>query len=395
MLSASSCTVFLLRKCKLRQLISFFFLSILTTVSITTFAQQVVDVTDQTIKIGGLKEEELYFGFAKGDKVIFNFKEINDKELKEVEIIEYPENSKFSDFKTTTIENKTLNISKQGVYIFRFKNSNVAGRICKIQIQRIPLSNETTDFNTSVKWVTRQDTSWNTYTKDIVVGYDTTYEQRTKRELISTEQREELITDKTQRVHSQTSGNGNKSDLFFTLPTNQITAYETKTVISWAYWVGVGEDANLAWKSNAQSISTLTKGIATYITSPLGALAIGTVTDLMLPKVGEDVGYSIADQRNKDLFIAGYQYNVWDQGKGVAGYKKFTEQGMCQGTFFVCLYNDNIIQAIDVNVKVIAIVERKVFADKKYTEIVVKPRYEKKIYSDPIIRSSEIPITGQ
>lgn len=371
------------------------FIAILLTIKTASFGQQTVDVTDQTIKVGGLKEEEIYFGFAKGDKVVFNFREVNGKELKEVEILEYPSNSKFSDFKTSSVENKILNISKQSVYVFRLKNSNVAGRICKIQIQRIPISEETVDFNTSVKWITKQDTSWNTYTRDIIVGYDTTYEQKTKRELVNSEQREELITDKSQRVHSQTSDNGNKTSVFFTLPASQTSAYETKQVISWAYWIGVGEEANQAWKNNAQSISNLAKGAATYFTSPLGALALGTVTDLMLPKVGEDVDYAITDQQNRDLFFAGYQYRIYDQGKGVAGFKRFTEPVMCQGTYFVCMRNDNILQAIDVNIKVVAIIETKTFADKPYTDMMIKPRYEKKIFTDPVIRSVEIPITGQ
>ena len=57
----------------------------------TAFAQQApIDVTEQTIKIGPMQEQELQFGFAAGDKILFQFKEINDKELKEIEVIEYP-----------------------------------------------------------------------------------------------------------------------------------------------------------------------------------------------------------------------------------------------------------------------------------------------------------------
>ena len=127
--------------------------------SATAFAQEPVDVTDQTIKLGGFKEEELYFGFAEGDKLIFSFEEAGNKELKEIEIVEYPSNSKFSDFKTKKTE-KTISVGKQSVYIFRFKNSAMAGRICKIKIQRIPISEATKSFNTTVSWVTRQDTTW-------------------------------------------------------------------------------------------------------------------------------------------------------------------------------------------------------------------------------------------
>lgn len=361
----------------------------------TAFGQEPIDVTDQTIRIGGMKDEEIYFGFAEGDKIIFNFQEADNKELKEIEIVEYPSNSKFSDYNTKKVENKTISVTKQGVYVFRFKNSAISGRICKIKIQRIPAGEATINFNSTVTWETKQETTYNTYTKDVIVGYDTTYTQKTKKVLIKTEQREELIFDKLQRVHSTTNSNGNKTTLFFTLPQNQITPYETTKVISWAYWVGVGEEANQAWKKNAQTISTVAKGAATYFTTPLGALAVGAVTDLMIPSVGEVVSYAITDQANKDLFLADYQYNIYDNGKGVAGYRKFTNENMCQGTYFVILSNYNVMQGIDATVKVIAIIETNIYEDQQYTETTVTPRYEKKTFSDPIIKTIKYPVTGQ
>ncbi len=199
---------------------------------ITAFGEEAIDITDQTFKIGGFKEEIFYFGFAAGDKIVFNFKEINNKELKEIEIAEYPDNSKFSDYKTKQIDNKIISISKQGVYIFRFKNSTLSGKICKIKIQRIPVSEETKNFDPSVTWETKQETTYNTYVKEVITSYDTTYSQKTEKVLIRTEQKEELIFDKKQRVNPKLSNSGNKTELFFTLPQNQTTAYKTTKVIS-------------------------------------------------------------------------------------------------------------------------------------------------------------------
>lgn len=363
-------------------------------VSAASFSQDIVDVTDQTIKIGGLKEEQLLFGFAEGDRIIFNFKEIDGKELKELEILEYPASSKYSDYKTSKVENKTITVGKKSVYIFRFKNSSLAGRVCKIQVQRIPASQATKSFNSTVTWAKQQDTTWNTLTKDVVVGYDTVYSQKTKRELVKTEQSEELIMTKMQRVHSTTNENGNKTWVYFSLPQNQLYGNTTKKVIAWAYWVGVGEEANQAWKSNAKTISSLVKGAATYYTTPLGALAIGAITDLAIPKVGEDVFYAVTDQQNKDLFMGGYQYRLVDQGKGVAGYKKFTHPGLCQGTYFICLSNDNVMQGVDADIKVVAIVEANTYEDRTFTDADVKPRVEKQLYKEPQVTSNLVPVTG-
>lgn len=358
------------------------------------FTQDVIDVTDQTIKISAGKEETLYFGFARGDKIVFNFEEMDRKELKEIEVLEYPNTSKFSDFKTAKIAEKTFAVSKNSIYIFRFKNTSLSGRVCKIKIGRVAANESTQAYNPSVSWVIKEDTSWSTLTKDVIIGYDTTYQQKTKKELLSTEQREELIINKVQRVHSTTNANGNKTWLFFNLPQNTITANSTKKVVSWAYWVGVGAESNEAWKENSKAVSNLVKTSASYFTTPFGGLAIGAVADLMIPKIGEDVTYYITDQQNKDLFMNNYQFRLYDQGKGVAGYKKFTSPAFSQGTFFICMSNDNRLQGIDVDVKVVAIVETKVYQEKSYSEMVIKQKKEKQLYKEPIISKSRIPIAG-
>ncbi|WP_224994488.1 hypothetical protein [Cesiribacter sp. SM1] len=362
--------------------------------TVNAFAQTPIDLTEQTIKLGGMKEELLYYGFAEGDKIVFSFQEVGNKEVKEIEVIEYPSSSKFSDYKSKKIENKIINVPKTGVYVFRLKNTAISGRICKIKIQRIPANETTTKFNSAVNWVTRQDTTWNTFTKDVVVGYDTTYLQKVKRELVKTEQREESILDKTQRVHSQTNDNGNRTRLFFTLPRNEASGLRTKRVVSWAYWVGVNEAGKQAWDQNSKVLSKLVKGIATTYTTPLGALAIGAISDMATPKVGEDVIYGIADQENANLFHAGQPYKIYDEGKGVAGYKRFTDPGICQGTWYIILANDNFVDGIDATVKVVAIIETNIYEDKHYTEQVVSPRTEKQLFKEPVITSSEVPVTG-
>lgn len=358
------------------------------------FAQEPIDVTDQTIKIGATRSEEIMLGFAGGDKIVFNFTEVNGKDLKEVEVIEYPSTSKFSDFKTNKIENKILAVSRQSVYIFRFKNAAFGGRVCKIHVQRIPANNETKNFNTAVSWIPKQDTTWNTYTKNIVIGYDTTFAQKTKKELIKTEQREELLLDKPQRIHSTTNENGNRTSVFFTLPPNSITHNKITKVIAWAYWIGVGEEANKAWQSNVKVMQSAIKTGAAYFTTPLGALAIGAVANLLTPKLGEDVYYAVTDQQNRNLFQAGQQFRLYDNGKGQAGYRKFTNPGLCQGTYFICMSNDNSFQGIDATVKVIAIVETSEYEDKAFTEMIVNPRFEKKLFKEPTIKSYNAPVTG-
>jgi hypothetical protein len=358
----------------------------------SVYSQTTVDVSENTLKIPAFGEEIFYYGFAEGDQLIFNFQEVDNKELKEVEIIEYPSSSKFMDYKTKKIENKTLNILRTGIYAFRLSNSAITGRVCKIKIQRIPSSDKTKFFNTSVKWVDKPDTTWNVYQKDILIGYDTLLIPKTKKEILKTEQYEELIMEKNQRVHSSGSSNGNKSSIFFTLPSNSFNELSNKKVVSWAYWVGVGEEANAAWRQNSQLMAGLVKGVAGYAMSPLGGLLVGKITELALPKIGEDVSYGVVNAENQNLFQVGAAYKGYDFGKGVAGYRKFTQDYLLQGPWYIVLLNDNMVTPIDVNVKVIALIEKNTYQYISYTEQKITPKYEKRTFRDPIVKMNKVPV---
>jgi len=118
-----------------------------------------IDVAENTLKVGRLGEETFYYGFAEGDQMIFSFEEVNGKELKEIEIVELPSSSKFMDYKSSKIQNKTITINRTGIYKFRFANSAISGRICRFKIQRIPRSELTKNFNSSVLWHTVYDST--------------------------------------------------------------------------------------------------------------------------------------------------------------------------------------------------------------------------------------------
>ncbi len=343
---------------------------------ITSYSQITpIEVTDLTLKVGSLSTEELYYGFAEGDQIVFDFEEVRGKKVKEIEITELPSNSKFMDYNSKKIENKVIHVRKKGVYCFRIKNSAMGKRICKIKIQRVQKSEDLADFNTNWKWKTLYDTSYVPYVQDSLIGYDTLHYKETVKELVKTTQREELIMDKTQRVHSQTNEYGNKTYVYFSLPVNQTSTYKSSKVTAWAFWIGVDESSNEAWRKNAEAIKHLTTGLADIYLTPLGALAMGTITELAIPTIGEDVMYWLTDQQNKDLFMGNYQFNLWDQGKGIAGYKVFKEPYICQGTYYVLLQNDNIMQGIDANVKITAIIETKIYEDKVYNRKKITPQH--------------------
>lgn len=359
----------------------------------TAFGQDLIDVTDQTIKLGGRKEEELYFGFAAGDKIIFNFKEAENKELKEIEIVEYPNNSKFSDYKTKQVDNKTISVIKQGVYVFRFKNSALGGRVCKIKIQRIPASEETRNFNSTVTWETKQETTYNTYTKDVIVGYDTIYVQKSKKELVKLDTIFTPLFDKTLRVHSETAIGKNQSTYATaelpknTYYPNQFNPYKSTEVVCWTYWIGVGQKATEEYEKTNKNLSEGITAIGSF--TGYGALASLAVTRIsMFPNtsIGDNIRYKFYGIQNGQQVTLDYGNVTTASGRN---------EKVKQGSFSIELFNDNFRDGIDVDLKMIVMQVSKTWENIQYTEQKVTPRYEKQTFSDPVIKTFKGPVTGQ
>jgi hypothetical protein len=358
---------------------------------ITCYSQDPIDVSEQTIKVGGFKEEELLFGFAAGDKIVFAFQEANNKELKEIEIIEYPNNSKFSDYKTSKVE-KTFAVTKQGVYIFRFKNSALGGRVCKIKIQRIPISTATVNFNTTVNWINKQDTAWNTFTKDVIIGYDSTYVQKSKKVLVKVDTIVTPLFDKMLRVHSETAmGKSQYTYADVELPNNtvypsQFNPYKSTEVIAWSYWLGVGQKSQEEYDRANKSLAAGVKAIG--VLTGYGALASLAVSGISLfgtPAVGDNVRFRFYGIQN------GNEINI-DYGNVISASAR--NDRFTQGSFRVELYNDNFRDGIDVNLKMVALQVSKVWEDKTFTELKVTPRIEKQLFKEPVVTSSRVAIAG-
>ncbi|KGO90109.1 hypothetical protein [Flavobacterium suncheonense] len=354
-------------------------------------AQKTVKVTEQTLRIKPNTTEELLFGFNEGDKIVFTFTEENGKKISEVSVSEFPDVTRFKVLDVKRVKKEAIDVSHKSVYKFQFKNDHDEPLTGNLLIQRIPASENLSAFNTSVKWVTEQDTVWNSATKEVVVGYDTLKVQKTRKVAYYEKKYEEMVLDKSQRVNAKTTFDSSTTSVFFTLPKNEISEAETKKVIAWAYWIGVGKESNEYWNQNRKMIVGAVQGVASYFTTPLGGIAAGAITNLALPSNGEDVEYALVNEENKKLFLESKPVKSYDFGKGIAAYKRFTEPNLLQGKYFVMLKNDNYVQAIDVNVKISAIVEHKKYKTETYTDVQIMPKYEKKIVSEPAITTRTFP----
>ena len=293
-------------------------------------AQTPVDVIESTIKVGILGEEVFYYGFAEGDKMIFNFEEANGKELKEVEIVELPSASKFIDYKISRVANKQILVPKTGIYKFRFTNSAISPRVCKYKIQRIPASAVTQNFNTIVYTHVVDDTSYMTVQEDYIAKTDTVITN---------------FQDRVLKVNTTAAPGGNKATFNFILPEN---------TVAWSYYISADKEglanyaeANKAFISNSGLI--ITKFPMYNI---LAAVAMGRPAMITKLQSGEDINYWIMDGDNVNLFSSGAQFRYIKKGKAVNDYSRMEAR---KGNLYFCLSNDNVTEPVAVTVKITAI----------------------------------------
>lgn len=344
-----------------------------------------VDVAQLTLKIGAASSKSLYYGFEKGDQIIFSCDEVQNKAVKEVEIIRLPSQSVFMDFKFKSVGKQFFSVEERGVYQFRFSNNSLAKRIIKLKIQRLPESELTKNFNTGWKWLTTYDTVLTHYQEDSLVGYDSLPYTETVKEKILDSLYESQWLNKSERVHSYWNSNPSKTYVKVDLPKNVKTEeYSDETVI-WAYWIGVGQEGQEAYKSSLKamvkagvtvaSTSTLGPAVQSMLhQSPLTEFAAGIIGGLVIPTVGENVRYYfINNVENANAFVRGEQFYFFDKGNGVAGYGK--NDKIRDGSFYIGLYNDNQHQGIDVELKIVAIRRIQMFKDKTYQRVKVEPRF--------------------
>lgn len=323
--------------------------------SFYTIGQDTIDVVEKTIKVSGLSTETEYYGFAEGDKVLFNLTVENRKDLKDVTISEYPNSVKFADHTIETISNKAINISRRAVYKFDYYNSNVSGRTIKIKIQRIPRTENTKFFNTNVEWVNKVDTSY--------IAQENTY-------LISSDTALVNVMDSKVLVNSQTNmDNPNKTVVDFTIPEN---------TIKWTYWIGVGEEGLQAFRQDKTNfIKNGSKLIGSI--EPLAGLAFGVIS-MTHANVGENVKYfylpSLSDAQK---FKSGQSFMQFKSGNVITDFGLMNYEEIQNRRYYLGLENDNLMQGIEVNVKILAVV-----VNNKFDTVIEKvPTYSNK--SIPVI----------
>jgi hypothetical protein len=328
------------------------FLSCIATLH--TIAQKPVEVMENTLKIAAWGDEEFFLGFAEGDQVIFNFEETKGKELKEIEVIEWPTASKFMDYKTSRVFNKTFYIPRTGAYKFRFKNGALGGRICKISIKRIPASEATRHFNTTVFWRTL---------------YDSTIVPTQERYLVKSDTMVQTLVEQNAKVYGMQAANGlnNRTMIEFTLP--QHTA-------AWSYYIGTGgEGIEEYYKGREKYMESTNYNMRIQGYSAMAALALQGLNYFNRVQGEDNVKYSfIRDATTATAFREGKEITAYRSGDVINDAAQMRTPS--SGKIYLGLTNDNLIEPIRVMVKIHAVVLHQEWAYRTVDRLQVTSRTE-------------------
>jgi len=339
-------------------------LTLLIVVSTFAFGQEnKILVSQTTVKVNSLGSEELYFGFDEGDEIIFNYELVKGKDLKEIEIFEYPNASIFMDYKTKEIKDKSIIVNKKGIYKFKFKNSAISARICKVKIERIPANPEVSKFNTTVYWQTLRDTNYYFVDEKYLISKDTSVVPFGGKRVEEVSSRNAL------------NGNPNRLHIKATLPEN---------TISWSYYLGVGNNAESVFKdaeekakkkvaqlNTASSVASKLAVIDPTGSAALASLALKGYAEFGVTDNADNVKYwFVNDYANAQLFMAESGFYAFDKGNGPLIAKRMTTP--LKGTFYLCLENDNFKDLINVHIRMSAVVLTEKWGVRKVERFKVK-----------------------
>ena len=212
--------------------------------SLSSFANtEPVLISESTIQMSFDETKEVFYSFDEGDEILIDFEMVQGKHLKEFHVMDQSSSTLFSQYKLESLEGKKIKVRTKGVYSFRFYSSSLTNRAFKISISRVPINKETIPFNTNWQWKTKRDTIYVPYTIDSITGYNNIQYKENVKVLTETVQEEVLLLDKNQRVHSCYNENESSTFLIINLPRLYNTDLHEEKVLSWAYWIGVGQES--------------------------------------------------------------------------------------------------------------------------------------------------------
>ena len=322
---------------------------LLALVTFGLHAQGQIEVYNGSVKLSSVSEEFLYFSFAEGDKLLFDFQETSGRGLKEFEVSEWPKSSRLLEYDKVKITGKGISIPKTAVYQFRFANRSITERVCKLRIWRVPASAATRNFKTEVGYKTVQDTAYYTVTDKVLTRTDTTIFNRAV-----------VVT-----LNRQVDEDVAMQFVEFELPAN---------TVGWSYHIGVNQGGQQAYQDAVQKSKNLKSSVLSTKTGygPLAELAFKGTGNFSPAQAGEKVTYSICDAANVSLARQQKPFQSLRSNTVVSDFGAM--KSPLTGKIYFCLFNENPSSRTEATVRVSAILINPIWEDGPVRKMLVQTK---------------------
>ncbi len=302
-------------------------------------AQSPIFIADQTFRLEG--ENKFNYAFAEGDEIDLYVQELSGKQLKSVELVQWPDNFIFREYEKDSAITKKIRIPQTGIYQLRFKEKGLSKKVMRFTLHRTPSNSENKRMDTRVNWDIEQNPAFKIEYRSVPTGK--------KQELISLGGQ---VTVGASKFYTQKPVNAYQ----FTLPDN---------TIRWAYRVSVGQSVTEARRQDADKLKKLLQSGAVKIMgvqpeTALGAFALGMAIDLTVSTSGEDVEYALLDYDNWLKFSKNKEYNahIYQSAISVDVQRRSSP---LNGSWYFAFKSDNWMDNIDINVDIEAVTEIQLF----------------------------------
>ncbi len=370
----------------------FLFFSILLLLSLTIFSEKGIIVFDSQLHVKGRNIQELFLSFHKGDIISIEIKDNQKQSIRQFSASEFEGRLIFLIQKGNDSVSFHFFVPETSVYKLEFKNTSYRSRNYSLKIFRKPASSSSYQFDTQPVWKEQIDTIYDIRNRDKIIAYDTITIEKPVLVLDTCKSIEQIVIDQKIKLESSISfRKKNRAVIEIDLSEN---AFENKFVernpLAWAYWIGVGTEAEESWHKTVKSVSKLGGGLLSKYVHPLLGFAVGIVPEFFIPATGKNVRFwFVNDTIQSNLFLQQKDFESIENGRSIVAYGKSNK--ISNSKIYLCLLNESVISPIDVGFKIASIMEECHYKIKIEKQIKIIPVYKRKAANNPRLIKRQIP----
>lgn len=369
-----------------------FLLIFLLSKVLVSFSGNGILIFDSQVQIKARSSEKVFISFHKGDIINIEIKELKKRSIQHFSASEFEGRFIYELKKTHDSAFCIFFVPETSVYVLNFENKSFGSRNYALKIYRKPVSNNSKEFNTKPVWKEQIDTVYDIRKRDKIIAYDTSVTENPILVLDTCKNIEQILIDQRVKLESSISfRKKNRAVIEIDLAED---TFESKFVghepLAWAYWIGVGKEAEESWQKTVKTVSRLGGGLLSKYVHPLLGFAIGIIPDFFIPATGKNVRFwFVSDTLQSNLFLQQKEFVSIESGRSIVAYGKNNQ--ISSSKIYLCLLNESAISPIDVNFKIASIIKECHYKLEIEKQIQIKAVYKRKAANIPKVIKRHIP----